>query len=181
MIGKAIESFLREKKNMEAEFMQTAEGYLVQAKQAESWKKYVGMDSAIMVQIYPSEDKAIVNIGAGKWIDKAGAATVGMLVFAPLAITAAVGAWAQRRLPEEIFECVEKFIMSGGKTVTVFMDKKPVITEGQMLCPKCNTVNPNTAKFCVSCGEKLAKDCPNCGATLQQDAKFCPECGTKIE
>jgi hypothetical protein len=47
-----------------------------------------------------------VQIGAGKWIDKAAAGTVSMFVLWPLAITAGIGAWEQMKMPEKIFNYI---------------------------------------------------------------------------
>lgn len=180
-IGNAIQGWLREKKQLHAEGMQTNEGYLVQAKQEDSWKKIVGMDSAIQVQIMNAgEGQVLINVGSGKWVDKAGAATVGMIVFAPLAVTAAIGAWNQKKLPEELFTFVEQFILSGGKTVTVSMTASQNLQEGEVLCPNCKVANPAGAKFCTSCGSALGKECPNCHTTVGLDTKFCPNCGTDL-
>lgn len=49
-------------------------------------------------------------------------------------------------------------------------------------CPNCHAPLSSNAKFCPSCGYKLADAaglCRNCGARLSPGAKFCPECGTK--
>lgn len=50
------------------------------------------------------------------------------------------------------------------------------------VCQACGNKNPAGAKFCLSCGEKLAQGskCPNCGAALPTGAKFCLECGTRL-
>ena len=50
-------------------------------------------------------------------------------------------------------------------------------------CPNCHAPLASNAKFCPSCGYKLAesKFCVNCGAKLAPGAKFCAECGTKQE
>lgn len=50
------------------------------------------------------------------------------------------------------------------------------------ICSACGKSNPEGAKFCLECGEKLAsgKQCPECGKELQPDAKFCPFCGKKL-
>ncbi|MDD3224809.1 MAG: zinc ribbon domain-containing protein [Clostridium sp.] len=183
MIANGIETFLRDKKNLQSEGMKTSEGFLVQARQEDSWKKIIGMDSAIQIQIIQAGDMVSVGVGSGKWIDKAGAATIGMLVFAPLTITAAIGAWNQQKLPNEIFEFVEKFIITGGKSVyvSVNINKGSAIKNGEVMCPNCHTANSSTSKFCISCGTKLTLECPNCGKEINKGAKFCPECGASTE
>lgn len=180
-IGQAVQNWLREKKQLHAEGIRTNEGYLVQAKQEDSWKKVVGMDSAIQVQIFSAgEDQVMVNVGSGKWVDKAGAATIGMVAFAPLAVTAAIGAWNQKKLPEELFSYIEQFIISGGKSVTVSMAASQSVHDGEVLCPNCKAVNAKGTKFCTSCGTKLGKECPNCHEQVGLNTKFCPNCGTDL-
>ena len=49
-----------------------------------------------------------------------------------------------------------------------------------MICVKCNTANPDGAKFCMSCGAPLGVACANCGAELPSEAQFCFACGQKI-
>lgn len=65
-----------------------------------------------------------------------------------------------------------------------------------MKCPNCQFENKDNAKFCKSCGYKLADInpqfsaapestaatilCPACGAVLKPGAKFCAKCGTQI-
>ena len=61
-----------------------------------------------------------------------------------------------------------------------------------MKCPNCEYENRNDAKFCKSCGTKLAglpkpapqpeaaTVCANCGASLKPGAKFCTKCGTAV-
>ncbi|MGM9540569.1 double zinc ribbon domain-containing protein [Anaerovibrio sp.] len=180
-IASCVERFLSVEKELYAETVQTGEGYLVQAKESDSWKKFTGMSKATQVQIYPAADGVMVNIGAGKWIDKAGAATVGMLVFAPLAITAAIGAWGQKKLPEEIFNAIEKFIVNGGTSCILNMSTKPAVKDSEILCPECHVANDKNAKFCVGCGAKLVNCCPKCGSQISMGIKFCPECGEKME
>jgi len=53
----------------------------------------------------------------------------------------------------------------------------------QIACPKCGTLNPQTGKFCASCGAKLAPammPCPKCKAQVAEGTKFCPECGSPM-
>ena len=46
-----------------------------------------------------------------------------------------------------------------------------------MKCLKCQTINNDTAKFCLECGQKLEMKCPQCGHSSPPSAKFCGECG----
>lgn len=53
-----------------------------------------------------------------------------------------------------------------------------------MKCPKCNTKNPEEARFCMECGmplEKPTTTCPHCDTLNPSTAKFCLECGEKLE
>ncbi len=176
-IAKAIERFLRDKKNLLAETIEAPEGFLVQAKQEDKLKNLSGMGMATQVQLIPSGDMVTINVGAGKWTDKAGAAAAGWFLFAPLAVTAGIGAWTQKKLPEEIFQVVERYIMSGGKNVSVDFGAGDKVTEDKVICPHCKTINNKSNTFCSDCGTRLLHDCPSCGASVSPDAKFCPSCG----
>jgi class 3 adenylate cyclase len=46
-----------------------------------------------------------------------------------------------------------------------------------MRCPACAADNPELARFCASCGERLAIGCPHCGAAVALGARFCTSCG----
>lgn len=177
-VGRATEIFLRDKKHLTTEGVKTPEGYFIQAKEAsDGWKKFAGMTLATQVQIIDAGSTITVNIGNGKWSDKAGAAAVGMVLFAPLAVTAAIGAVNQKKLPNEIFDYIEQFIMSGGKSVVVSMAPSMGLKENQVLCPNCKTPNDNDCKFCQSCGTPIMNRCPQCQSFVALGKKFCPECG----
>ncbi|KLO28184.1 protein kinase domain-containing protein [Mycobacterium haemophilum] len=49
-------------------------------------------------------------------------------------------------------------------------------------CRNCRTANRPQAKFCGSCGMRLAIEvvCPQCGARNPGSLSFCDECGTKL-
>ena len=49
-----------------------------------------------------------------------------------------------------------------------------------MRCPECHFENPESAKFCVACGEKFEKKCPACGFSNSPSFKFCAECGHNL-
>ncbi len=51
-----------------------------------------------------------------------------------------------------------------------------------MICPKCQTENPDGAKFCIECGQSLRLElvCPRCGHTNPKDSDFCEEYGHSL-
>jgi class 3 adenylate cyclase/ribosomal protein L40E/tetratricopeptide (TPR) repeat protein len=49
-----------------------------------------------------------------------------------------------------------------------------------MQCSQCHAENPEKARFCLECGEKLSTCCRQCQAELPPNAKFCLECGQKV-
>ncbi|MRS05678.1 zinc-ribbon domain-containing protein, partial [bacterium] len=49
-----------------------------------------------------------------------------------------------------------------------------------MKCPKCEWENPEGAKFCSGCGQKMSILCPSCRSVNQPGSKFCGECGTSL-
>ncbi|HET9525172.1 MAG TPA: TIR domain-containing protein [Pyrinomonadaceae bacterium] len=80
---------------------------LLQIKKRGSWRDLVGMATSLNVVFHAGEENTLtVEIGAGKWIDKAAVGTVSLLILWPLAITAGIGAWEQMKMPENIFEYI---------------------------------------------------------------------------
>ena len=80
---------------------------LLQIKKRGTWRDYVGMSTSLNIVFHPCEDDTLtVEIGAGKWIDKAAVGTVSLFILWPLAITAGIGAWEQMQMPEKIFDYI---------------------------------------------------------------------------
>jgi class 3 adenylate cyclase/tetratricopeptide (TPR) repeat protein len=50
-----------------------------------------------------------------------------------------------------------------------------------MKCPKCQTENLETRKFCRQCGAELLLVCPQCGFENLPTDKFCGECGKDLK
>lgn len=172
-----LEGFFRSEKGMEVQSTSTAEGYIMQASQPkDGWKTISGMRLAVTVQLTVMDRMLNVTVGEGEWSDKIGAGALGLFIAWPLAITAGMGAFKQKKLPAEIFQVVETCIMSGGRAVVV----NSMQTPGMETCPACHGTVPAGSKFCSRCGTKLGGSCPNCGAAVQPGSAFCSECGSKL-
>ena len=69
-VARALEDFLRTQKRLETEGVSQSEtSYFIQARQPESWKKFVGMDKAIQVRLSVFGDILTVDLGAGRCVD----------------------------------------------------------------------------------------------------------------
>jgi zinc-ribbon domain len=78
-------------------------GVLLQIKKRGSWRDFVGMATSLNIVFREADGLMNVEIGAGKWIDKAAVGTVSMFILWPLAVTAGFGAWEQMKMPDKIF------------------------------------------------------------------------------
>ena len=175
-----LENFFRTEKGMEVQSSQTTDGYVMQASQPkDGWKTLTGMRLALTVQMAVMGDKLNVSIGEGQWLDKIGAGAIGLFVAWPLAITAGMGAFKQKKLPGEVFQVIETTIMTGGKPVVV-TGAGQTVAAGMIVCPNCKAQLSADAKFCDHCGTKLGRKCPRCGAVVKPDSAFCYECGEKL-
>ena len=175
-----LEGFFRTEKGMEVQSSETTEGYVMQASQPkDGWKTLTGMRLAITVQMTVMGNQLNVNIGEGQWSDKIGAGAIGLFVAWPLAITAGMGAFKQKKLPGEVFQVIETTIMTGGQPVVV-TGAGQTVAAGMTVCPNCKAQLSADAKFCDRCGTRLGRKCPNCGADVKQNSVFCSECGQKL-
>lgn len=175
-----LEGFFRTEKGMDVQSSQTTDGYVMQASQPkDGWKTLTGMRLAVTVQMAVAGDQLNVSIGEGQWSDKIGAGAIGLFVAWPLAITAGMGAYKQKKLPSEVFQVIENTIMTGGQPVVV-SGADQTVADGMTLCPSCKAQLAPGSKFCNRCGAKLGQKCPNCGAEITADSAFCSECGVKL-
>lgn len=175
-----LDGFFRTEKGMDVQSSQTTDGYVMQASQPkDGWKTLTGMRLAVTVQMAVAGDQLNVSIGEGQWSDKIGAGAIGLFVAWPLAITAGMGAYKQKKLPSEVFQVIENTIMTGGQPVVV-SGAGQTVAAGMTLCPSCKAQLALGSKFCNRCGAKLGQKCPNCGAEITADSAFCSECGVKL-
>lgn len=179
-VAARLENFFRSEKGMEVQSSQTTDGYVMQASQPkDGWKTLTGMRLAVTVQMAVMENHLNVTVGEGQWSDKIGAGAIGLFIAWPLAITAGMGAFKQKKLPAEIFQVIENCIMTGGQPVVV-NGAGTAVTPGMILCPNCHTQIPGGSRFCSYCGTRLNNKCPKCGADIIDGSAFCASCGEKL-
>jgi hypothetical protein len=79
---------------------------LVQIKKRGSWRDLVGMATSLNVLFHHHNETLTVEIGAGKWVDKAAVGAISLFILWPLAIPAGMGAWEQMKMPDKIFDFI---------------------------------------------------------------------------
>ena len=202
-VVKNVETFLKDEKGMEIQSAPVEHGCVIQATQKkDTLKMLVGMRLATTVQLVVSGENLNVVIGEGQWADKLGAGAVGLFLAWPLAVTAGIGAYQQKKLPEDVLNVISRTLMSPGqfapKEVTGGMMTGAVGNVGTGVAAD-GTVGSETAVIGVTAngtvesgtagtdggetGEtatEKAQVCPQCHAPVQAGAKFCSNCGAKL-
>src|ERR1044071_683561 len=145
------------------------EGMVVQAKQQEGWRNALGMSSTLNIGLRYKESTLIVEIGAGKWADKAIAGGVGALLVWPLFFTAAYGAWKQSTLPRQTFEFIQAFIGGAGPQNPY---QNPYQNQSQ------NPPSPPPPPSAVP--PSTAPPRPDQAPTKQTARRFCENCGSPV-
>lgn len=99
--------------NYQVQDLQLSNGdKVIQARQG-GWRNMLGLSSALNIVLRHQDNTLTVEIGAGKWADKAVVGAVSMFVLWPLAFTAAYGAWQQQKLPQRTFDFIQQYIYQG--------------------------------------------------------------------
>lgn len=202
-VVKNVETFLKDEKGMEIQSAPVEHGCIIQATQKkDTLKMLVGMRLATTVQLVVSGENLNVVIGEGQWADKLGAGAVGLFLAWPLAVTAGIGVYQQKKLPEDVLNVISRTLMSPGqfapKEVTGGM-MTGAVGNGGVGVVATGAVRNETAGTGVSgigtagtetagadggeTGESATEKvqvCPQCQASVQAGAKFCSNCGAKL-
>ncbi|MGX7112682.1 hypothetical protein [Gemella cuniculi] len=108
VLGEEVTNYLDYDQQLQVQKFEESNRIVIQAlKDDSAWKKYLGMETSVTVELKQEDEILSVTIGNSKWVDKATVATVGAIFFAPLLITAGVGALKQTALPEVVFDYIE--------------------------------------------------------------------------
>ena len=202
-VVKNVETFLKDEKGMEIQSAPVEHGCIIQATQKkDTLKMLVGMRLATTVQLVVSGENLNVVIGEGQWADKLGAGAVGLFLAWPLAVTAGIGVYQQKKLPEDVLNVISRTLMSPGQFApreTAGGMMTGAVGNGGVGVVATGAVRNETAGTGVSgigtagietagadggeTGEAATEKvqvCPQCQASVQAGAKFCSNCGTKL-
>ena len=204
-VASHVDQYLQSTQGLQVQGASHGEECVLQCRQEkDGWKTVTGMRLATTVQMNRTDPNTLsVTIGISEWSDKIGAGVAGMLLFWPLAVTAGIGAYKQKKLPEDIFRCIENFLLSNqgpsAKTAPQHSHNASGFAPGQqapaeslqpletpqtpaLICPNCQTVCAPGSRFCNLCGTPLTKKtCPDCGSDIIPGSKFCAHCGKPLE
>jgi hypothetical protein len=115
--------------NFEKQSINTADGaVLIQIAKRGGWRKALGMSTALNVVLRQSDPHLNVEIGAGRWADKAVAGAVSMVILWPLMFTSAYGAWEQVKMPTRIFEQIGLYLSRPHSLVVNLDPEKRFVT-----------------------------------------------------
>lgn len=93
------------------------DGTLVQIEKLGGWRIAVGMSTALNIIFRQVDNTVNVEIGGGRWADKAVVAGVATFVtLGALIIPAAIGTWQQAKMPERIFRHITEFLIEERET-----------------------------------------------------------------
>jgi hypothetical protein len=137
-------------------------GVLVQASKG-GWRNVVGISSALNVVLRQNGSTLSVEVGAGKWLDKAAAGAVGAVSLAvlwPLAVAAAWGAWKQSQLPKQTYDFIQQFITMKESSeslsqVQLSLNQSSDLNVSFKFCPACGNSVGEADRFCSKCGHTL--------------------------
>ena len=82
-------------------------GTLLQVAKKGGWRKIFGTSTALNIVLHQSSNNITVEIGAGRWLDKAAVGAASIL-WPPLLFTAGFGAWQQMKLPNKIYQYISE-------------------------------------------------------------------------
>jgi hypothetical protein len=170
--AESLRDFIASQFKLETQVLGGDGSYVIQSRETKAWKKYSGMDLATTIKAELGHGLLTVELGQGKWMDKAAGAAVGWFLFWPALVPAAIGAFQQARLPKTIFDYIDRYLAGSG-------NGRQGSSEPNIRCTGCSASIPFGVAFCPQCGHKMSEECPVCHAVLAVSDVFCRNCGTR--
>lgn len=195
-VASHVDHYLRANQELQVQGASNGEECVLQCRQEkDGWKTVSGMRLATTVQITrTAPDNINVTIGISEWSDKIGAGVAGMLLFWPLAVTAGIGAYKQKKLPEEIFRCIENYLISSTRPGQAPQQTSSVNTAqqqnasgfapNQRVAPSPQTMPPEMMDQTIpqeaAQAQPPALICPSCQTVCAPGSRFCNLCGAPL-
>lgn len=126
-------------------------GYDISITKGGIFKAVLGMKTALKITLTPNGNGIIFDAGVGIWGQQIIPTVISMLFFWPVLLTQIWGIISQSRLDDRALEIAESVIGSDSS----FSQPKETVSVHVKYCTSCGAQNPETAKFCCSCGKAL--------------------------
>ena len=140
-----IAQYMIETLKLEAQTLSQGNAAIVQGRESNTVKRYIGMDKAVTAKITHCGDLLTVEVGQGKWMDKAAGAAVAWFVFWPAIVPAMIGAFQQMQLPSKILAYVNEYVI---------IHRSASAQQSVRRCRHCSAGMGLADLFCRSCGKK---------------------------
>lgn len=172
ILANAVSEFLQTQKKMDVQLLNYGQQILVQARENKTWKKATGMDKATTVKLTMNGPTLSVEVGSGKWMDKAAGIGVGMFIFWPILIPVAIGTLQQKQLPEQILWYIQDYMSKNAG---------PAVTAGYAYgqAAAAYAPPPQPVQAAQPAPPQQGRFCSQCGKAVQAGWNICPYCGNK--
>lgn len=171
----------------EVNVVESANGVMIQSRAKDMVKRgSVALATTATIQ----GENVMIQTGQAKWGTNAVVGVAAAIVFWPLLAFPAYTSYKQKKLIDETWDLVDRYMVSIGAppAMTAFPMNPPMqspqapppVAPAGRTCPSCGTALKAEAKFCDNCGAKLSNTCSKCGAELRPGAKFCENCGSPV-
>ena len=101
------ENWLKLEKDFEVQKINDQSMELLQIRKIGTWRRFVGMSTALSIKFVKSEDSLEVEIGQGHWLGKVATGGTSMFILWPLLVSTAYGVFDQIKTPKKIFDFIE--------------------------------------------------------------------------
>jgi len=92
-------------------FQEPGDRYTLQIRKQSTGRAILGLNFALTVSFTPQPDgRVLVELGGADWTDKIVSGAIGVLLVAPLILTAAYGAWQQSELNGRVWQFLDGYI-----------------------------------------------------------------------
>jgi hypothetical protein len=108
-----------QEKGFEAQHFGDSNLSIVQLKKENTLRSITGLNKALGISFQRTGDETLVQVGAQDWVDQIAVGAIGLILFYPLLITAAVGAVQQRNVVHDVLDSIDQLVKQQQPQVSV--------------------------------------------------------------